>query len=434
MTMQLRPGAIGTGLVPALTGLVFGGCEPTDGPVLQYVDAGTTASAGPDGALADGTLADGALTDGALADGALAEGALLDGTLADATLADGSASASGDANDGALTVSLDSDGHNCGSRGHDCLGGACIAGQCQPVLLATASTPYATVVDDTRVYFATGDGDPGPITSIAKDGSDPRTMVTGIDQCHSMYLRGTTLFWTEIGTPGRIGSVNTDGTNPIVLAQTGQGPAAIVVDEASIYALDVLGFRVLQLPLTGEPDGGSPNVLTTGWLYPYAMTQDSRNLYWTARGNADGELGTTGPADGGVLGKIVMMPKDGSSAPVVIADNLGVPMWIAVDATGVYWTDALSGVMYLPAGSSVPVLLAASSDVPYMLTLDGNDLYFTTVGKTATNGTLQRMPKDGSATPVVLVQNLIWPSQIAVDDAAIYWANTHGSTVMKLAK
>jgi hypothetical protein len=441
MTRQTRQRAIWRGLAPAIAGLVFSGCAATDGPLLQRVDASSTP--GTDGAVADGAVADGTLADAALADGtttSTAEGSAPDGmgtamsSVADAADSSPLDADSGDANDGACTYSLDSDSHNCGSCGHDCLGGACAAGQCQPVLLATAPTPFATLVDDKRVYFASSDGDPGQIMSIAKDGSDPQVLVTGIDQCHAMYLQGTRLFWGETGVPGRIGSVDTNGANPLLLAQEGAGPGSIVADQASVYALDLAAFSVLQVPITGEPDAGPATVLTTGWTYPYVLTQDSKNLYWTAQGDTNGELGSTGPFDGGIHGKIAMMPKDGSSAAMVIADNLTEPLWIAVDATGVYWTDWVSGVMRLPAGSTEPVVLLASSDTPYAITLDGNDLYFSTLSPTQTNGTIQRMPKDGSAPPVVLVQNLLWPSQIAVDATAIYWGNTHGSTVMKLAK
>jgi hypothetical protein len=342
-----------------------------------------------------------------------------------------------DANDAACTGPFDSDPHNCGSCGHDCLGGACVANQCQPVLLATAATPYATVVDDTRVYWANSDSDPGQILSVAKDGSDPQVVADGVHACHTLYINGPNIFWAEIDSPGRVFSAYRDGGNAVVLTQVGSnGPSSLVVDDTSVYVLDILEEpNVFQVPLAGEPDAGPPSILTTGGTYPLGLAEYGANLYWTMQGDANGELGSGAPFDGGVHGQIVSMPKDGSSAPTVVAGDLGQPLFVAVDGSGVYWTDSLTAtVMALPAGSTVPVALATSLVQPYSLTIDGNNLYFSTIGVTDADGTIQRVPKNGSAPPVILVQNLAWPTQIAVDATAIYWGNTHGATVMKLAK
>ena len=67
-------------------------------------------------------------------------------------------------------VDLMSDGKNCGTCGHDCLGGACAAGQCQPVMIAQYfGYPEIIYVGAPAVYATT---DQGYVGRASKDGSD----------------------------------------------------------------------------------------------------------------------------------------------------------------------------------------------------------------------------------------------------------------------
>jgi hypothetical protein len=62
-----------------------------------------------------------------------------------------------DANsDAAACTDVQSDPHNCGACGHDCLGGACQAGVCQPFTLATVpgDSSYQIVVNANDVYWS----------------------------------------------------------------------------------------------------------------------------------------------------------------------------------------------------------------------------------------------------------------------------------------
>lgn len=67
-----------------------------------------------------------------------------------------------------------SDSRHCGRCGHDCLGGTCAAGKCQPVTLATAAREVPWLVADaTRVIWSTGIpelGSPGGLFACPKAG------------------------------------------------------------------------------------------------------------------------------------------------------------------------------------------------------------------------------------------------------------------------
>jgi hypothetical protein len=329
--------------------------------------------------------------------------------------------------------SIASDPDNCGACGHGCLGGACVAGQCQPVLLATGPQPFSVVVDDTRVYWTTAGTDPGEVRSVAKDGSSPATIATGLNDPQGVFVDATNLFWNEVGSPGRVSMGDKDGSNAVILSQSNaDGPQGIVADTSWVYWLDIYTYRgVVRAGRTATPDGGTPTVLASGWDYVFGMAQDDTYIYWTSEGTAP--VGDTDAA-AAVPGKILSVRKDGTTSATVLADGLGDPHFVTVDATAVYWTDSADNtVMRLALKGSAPTQLAQGAQ-PYGIAVDATYVYFSTLGTDHSDGTLVRVPKDGSGPAVVLATGLSWPSQIAFDNEALYWGNSHGGTVMKLAK
>ncbi|MGH7330267.1 MAG: hypothetical protein ACREJX_18125, partial [Polyangiaceae bacterium] len=81
------------------------------------------------------------------------------------------------------------DPKNCGTCGHDCLGGGCSAGACQPILVVDDATlaPRFMVEDPTTLYFSNARSDL-PICSVSKvskssvDGSSPAELIARFDQ------------------------------------------------------------------------------------------------------------------------------------------------------------------------------------------------------------------------------------------------------------
>lgn len=59
-----------------------------------------------------------------------------------------------DCGSGACDINSDEDPMNCGECGHDCLGGECSDGECEPVSLLFDSSVTALAVDEDAIYFA----------------------------------------------------------------------------------------------------------------------------------------------------------------------------------------------------------------------------------------------------------------------------------------
>ena len=69
----------------------------------------------------------------------------------------------------------------------------------------------------------------------------------------------------------------------------------------------------------------------------------------------------------------------------------------------------------LTPGSTQPQVLF-TGEQPFGIALDATYLYVSTVGTDNSDGTVVRLPKDGSGAPFVMANGLSWPSELTVDD------------------
>ncbi len=154
------------------------------------------------------------------------------------------------------------DPKNCGSCGHDCLGGACNAGQCQAFTLFAGQTGRARARDR-------------------------------FDQQH---------YWTSF-TNGQVLKGNKDGTGLTILNERTGSLVDLSIDDKNVYWTDQGGTdgtgagTVNRVPKSGGDGGGvalTPNDLD----FVVGLTVDPTNVYWAESTN--GAIGQLNRADGGV--------------------------------------------------------------------------------------------------------------------------------------
>lgn len=306
-----------------LAGLLASCAGPPGEPHDVPVDA-----APADGASADGASADGAPNDAAPADGASPDGAAPDGAPNDAAPVDAAAipDASEPAPDAAFAdagscggADLLTDPLNCGSCGHDCVGGTCTAGVCDAVTMAVGlDVPLSLAVDATHVYLV--DINANLVQRQVKDGSAPlETIAAGLNAPRGTCVDATYVYFVDyISTPGStLGGtawrVVKDGSAPAEVLGTFPfgGPIALAADDTSLYVLAAPGYAIHRFPKAG----GAPTTVVASWPSPLlSLAVDSTDLYVTG----------TSP-DGVIPGSLSRLAKDGTG-PVTIVDSQPPPL------------------------------------------------------------------------------------------------------------
>lgn len=167
-----------------------------------------------------------------------------EGSAADATPSDS------DGNDGSsdsaatCTGDLLNDPKHCGRCGHDCLGGGCKLGSCQPVRLASGLTEPAWIaVDGTHVYVATS----GQISRVPKTGGSLEPYV----DTWGGSARSCSTNWAELAADGLW--FHDDGIYSWLTgapsATLRYGPTTarrVTTDAASVYFIDNRSLRELS--------------------------------------------------------------------------------------------------------------------------------------------------------------------------------------------
>jgi hypothetical protein len=155
-----------------------------------------------------------------------------------------------------------------------------------------------------------------------------------------------------------------------------------------------------------------------------AISVDDRYVYWLDQGTPDDDY---------AAGAVMRILKSGGEAERVAGDK-GNLLALAVDDASVYWTRA-GGAEVLRApkagGAAAPLLKGLKS--PGGVAVDAGFVYVT---ETAWEGRVVTTPKAGGDI-VVIATDQHHPTEVLVDDAAVYWIN-EGSfgdgTVMKAPK
>lgn len=310
---------------------------------------------------------------------------------------------------------------NCGSCGHDCLGGQCNAGRCQPVAIASAqSSPGYIAVDGAFVYWLAA-------LRLA------RTSVTATNPSA----------WTPVGsgTLSGVGYVTPFSPSLYVLGNKGD-VSRIAEDEppdggaaTPLFTLD-MASNATWLGLDGAHAFvlARSTTLCSNAQLPCVIASDGQGNGAAQLADADGA--TKLVLDGGRLffevAGVVQSIAPGEAAPTVLAqDSSNSTTSIAADASDVYWTVGLLGAVdHAPRGGGPTAALASGLAHPRLAVAAAGLLAWVT-----DDGLMGCDPADCTGSlQTYVASSQATVSSLAVDAKSIYWTDPNRAGVYRIAR
>ncbi|MDB4996770.1 MAG: uncharacterized protein JWM74_4202 [Myxococcaceae bacterium] len=296
------------------------------------------------------------------------------------------------------------DPKNCGSCGHDCLGGDCRTGKCLPVVMtedAGAALSQRMAMSDEGIYIIGG----GTLHRVGLDGGGASTLYT---PAASSVLSDLAASPTKIVFAQSFGSAPSIRSCPL-----GACPDAAVESTSIVnpHALSLVGERPfwgdLSSMYASTSDPLAPEVFQAEDIT--ATVGSPTRIYW-GRTN-DSTLRSALP-DGGDVATLAL----DSGSIVQFAVRPDVLVWVA------------SGALYTatPDGGS-PRRLALLSGGTARVGLAGDDIYWLE----STTGVLRRCSVAGSCAGEVV--SLKPTADFAITQRAIWWVE-QGGRLLRLAR
>lgn len=312
-------------------------------------------------------------------------------------------------------VDTQSSPEHCGECGHDCQGGACHAGRCEPVALATGQRDVYSIAVGPMAVFWTAKSS-GNVMSVPLAGGPPMALATGQRNPECIAVDPNGVYWSTIFVPDAALKLLPRGTTvEQVLYQGTNKVNDFVVRRGVVTWIDFADGKgnVSSMPA----GGGRITNHANGQMNPRGVAVDDNNVYWT--NNYGGDTG-------------VRKHELATSTTTVLASMQGFPFAIAVDGSNVYWSNLDNGtLMSVPIAGGAPAVIAAGQGRITDIAIDESGIYWVD----SANGTIMALRR-GSTTPITLATGQTSPWTIAVDATSVYWGTNDFSSgaVMKVAK
>jgi hypothetical protein len=381
----------------------------------------------------DGTSSNGGTGPGGSSGGG-GPGSHGDGGFDDGSIGSQDGSPGGPGGDGA---SVDGCGplntsQNCGACGHDCGGGACLNGVCQPsMLVSNEMFPNTIAADNAKVYWGNAtDVDYGtpPASIVLRSmnhlGGSPGTIQTlrpGFPT--SLHRDGQYLYfyrsipWSIQGQPyeGTVFRTCADGSCPIqnLSGSVENQPWQIAIDSTKIFFPYSFTGGISQISKNGGAIAQSGSI--SGFYYT-ALAVDETYLYALAIPNLTHQL-TDKP-------KLVRYLKDPGSPPEVLMTGVVETGNIATDANYIYLSNTYALYRLAKSGPNAlkPEILSNAPVTSFLI--DDKRIYwveFTDVWNNVPSS-VHWMNKDGTKPQSIdLSVNIAQYTGLAQNDTGIFW-------------
>jgi hypothetical protein len=340
--------------------------------------------------------------------------------------------------DGTCDTSLDTDPKSCGLCGHDCGGGTCTAGKCQPQTVMDKLTGAVSLAVNATALVVLAAGGPRVCAKSGCGGAASSALANGetiASGPHTLYVDGQNAYWLGLAAPGTQYQLRK-------CAVAGCGVAPTVADDGQLgNELHGEGNVVLRY----DPTGGVTKITLDGSAAKQYFTVGTvaQSLYFTLAGgkmafsNSDGATGGNRGVWYGDFANVAptRLMNDGRyvaiakgvvyasrtadptydaiySCPVAGCGGVGTPLGgtgpgigtgkiqdMTADASGLYWVERIGTVgrimrCELPGCPNGPEVLAASQDAPVAIVADDAFVYWVNAGSGgAANGTVARVAK-----------------------------------------
>jgi hypothetical protein len=314
---------------------------------------------------------------------------------------------------------VSSDRLNCGRIGHDCLGGGCEGGRCQPLALAVDRPfPFGIAVDpgsDGAVFWT--EYEYGNIVRMDKRSRTPQLLLQTGDYAADIVTNAMSLFWSSpdgYTTNGYVRWAMRDGSQ--YGEQSGApfgnwyGPTPIGLDVGYVYWGNRWDHQIWRMDLATKhperllaeaPDG--PEL-----LFIAVDPGSDGHVYWP---------------DGTYLRR---MQKDGTNPEIFQADPSEPSAGpLAMDDRFIYWIYGQAGslVREQKAGgcptSVCPQVIVNGAYLLGLISLAVDDTFIYWVDNSG--GRVMRARKDGGSLAPELLAAQVRVDRVAVDDLAVYW-------------
>jgi hypothetical protein len=311
----------------------------------------------------------------------------------------------------------------------------CLGDACADVLASDQASPSSQALDSSRLYWTTigtrdaqdNSRNDGAVQAVSLKSGELTTLASNRSSPRALAINATHAYWLEssgTGSAGAVWRVPLAGGDPEQLASALPMIDGLAVDESYVYLLTedtpnttTTGSAVQRMPNDGS---AQPERLFDVEGHGGGLYVDATGLCWA---NSD---------------KVGTASKDGTDAHVLStsAAAIGNGLYMAVDASIIYWTDSDSAdlIASVPrAGGDAHVLVQETTWDTAGIALDRDSVYWGYQEAQTGIWTIARIDKARGTSQVLLrgaplssprcraaATTCAAPMTLSVDDDAIY--------------